>query len=214
MLTWQIVKNLLVNSRLFVLKNNLRAVGLIIFLRLLEWFYHNTNCNHTRINYLTINKTLVTWVLDILIYCVDTGHPQQTIRIDGNNIIHRVYSLVIFHFYIITRYQSLFAFELGTKPIDIVFHVDYLKTHWSNSATNKPTMGRPETQRVFTRTKLTLSRLPFLKLSSSGAVALKSCLAIASIVRPFKTYTEISPTDTPWALRINRLSAAARRSRK
>lgn len=35
--------------------------------------------------------------------------------------------LMGFHFYIITRYQSFFAFELSTEPIDVVFHVDHLK---------------------------------------------------------------------------------------
>lgn len=36
------------------------------------------------------------------------------------------------------------------------------------------------------RGKLTLSKLPFLKLNSSGAVALKSCLAMASMARPLR----------------------------
>lgn len=53
----------------------------------------------------------------------------------------RRHSLMIFHFYIIARYQSLFAFELGPKPIDVVFHVDHLKNNLYRSGTLYCTPG-------------------------------------------------------------------------
>lgn len=53
----------------------------------------------------------------------------------------RRHSLMIFHFYIIARYQALFALELGPKPIDVVFHVDHLKNNLYRSGTLYCTPG-------------------------------------------------------------------------
>jgi len=125
------------------------------------------------------------------------------------------HSLMIFHFYIIARYQSLFALELSPKPIDVVFHVDHLKNNLNRSGALysgrylvaaqrqspiiqtghiHPPLIPSRPRRPSTPKTLTLSKLPFLKLSSSGAVALKSCLAVASIVgsgRPFRSVQNI-----------------------
>lgn len=57
----------------------------------------------------------------------------------------RRHSLMVFHFYIIARYQSLFALELGPKPIDVVFHVDHLKNNLNRSGTLYCTVCTPGT---------------------------------------------------------------------
>lgn len=129
---------------------------------------------------------------------------------------------MIFHFYIIARYQSLFALELSPKPIDVVFHVNHLEKYNLNRSgalhsgrylvvaqKQSPIIQtghiHPPLRPPYTPNTLTLSKLPFLKLSSSGAVALKSCLAVASIVgsgRPFRSVQNIyvigarKPPDT------------------
>lgn len=51
-------------------------------------------------------------------------------------------SLVILHFYVITRYESFFAFKFGSKPIHVIFHVDHLQhTHIHTNSIIKTEQG-------------------------------------------------------------------------
>lgn len=76
-----------------------------------------------------------------------------------------------FHFDIIARNKPFPSIQFGSVPVHVVFHVQDLKNVKLNSSGC-----------IFIPQWLTFKTCAFLKLSSSSAVALNSCLAIASII--------------------------------
>lgn len=101
------------------------------------------------------------------------SQPTLTPQPSTNNHPRRADSLVTFHFDVVAGYEALFAIQFSAIPIHIVLHVQDLERRVVIS------LDIIESNHC---EQLTFNTWFFLKLSSSSAVALKSCLATASML--------------------------------